>query len=184
MSCRRRARVPVPRRQTPAGAEDTSSRDSLVIVIRCAQRRPERQPRRHRLLLVSGFVRVFNAQRRPERQPRRHWHGCEYVGCLRRRRSTKARASTPATPPPPRVRICQGFQRSTKAGASTPATLARVRVCRLFTQEALNEGRSVNPGYTWIWKPEIPTSGNAQRRPERQPRRHRSKTDRHPMSGR
>ena len=72
MSCRRRARVPVPRRQTPAGAEDTSSRDSLVIVIRCAQRRPERQPRLHRLLLVSGFVRVFNAQRRPERQPRLH----------------------------------------------------------------------------------------------------------------
>ena len=123
MSCRRRARVPVPRRQTPAGAEDTSSRDSLVIVIRCAQRRPERQPRLH---LDEDLK--------------------------------------PVSPP----------DRSTKAGASTPATLARVRVCRLFTQEALNEGRSVNPGYTWIWKPEIPTSGNAQRRPERQPRRHRS----------
>ena len=122
MSCRRRARVPVPRRQTPAGAEDTSSRDSLVIVIRCAQRRPERQPRRHRLLLVSGFVRVFNAQRRPERQPRLHWHGCECVGCLRRRRSTKAGASTPATPG-------SGSQKSRR-------------------RETLNEGRSVNPGYT------------------------------------
>ena len=97
MSCRRRARVPVPRRQTPAGAEDTSSRDSLVIVIRCAQRRPERQPRLHPA--SRSLVEVFeHAQRRPERQPRLHWHGCECVGCLRRRRSTKAGASTPATP--------------------------------------------------------------------------------------
>ena len=71
MSCIRRARVPVPRRPTPAGAEDTSSRDSLVIVIRCAQRRPERQPRLH-VSSVVGARAWLTAQRRPERQPRLH----------------------------------------------------------------------------------------------------------------
>ena len=61
-------------------------------------------------------------------------------------RSTKAGASTPAT----HSRRGAGRhhrQRSTKAGASTPATRSLMKV-RLATRCALNEGRSVNPGYT------------------------------------
>ena len=168
MSCIRVAHVPVPRRPTPAGAEDTSSRDSLVIVIRCAQRRPERQPRLH-----------DSAQERAD---------------LSRPRSTKAGASTPATPgdytqqalsaiaqrrPERQPRLHEQHRRqhglwgarSTKAGASTPGYTARrpgsPRGCG-----ALNEGRSVNPGYTLIPTVAIRSINGAQRRPERQPRLH------------
>ena len=121
MSCIRRARVPVPRRPTPAGAEDTSSRDSLVIVIRCAQRRPERQPRLHIPALHEDQ---------------------------------------------PALAV-----RSTKAGASTPATRHRTP-CRADAARTLNEGRSVNPGYTSAGPRSVASTTPAQRRPERQPRLH------------
>ena len=96
----------------------------------------------------GGGIQVIrdDAQRRPERQPRLH---------------------------PINQRIGAEFQiRSTKAGASTPATrIRRGTTCRIAT--ALNEGRSVNPGYTC----RLSTSRCivmcvAQRRPERQPRLH------------
>ena len=197
MSCIRVAHVPVPRRPTPAGAEDTSSRDSLVIVIRCAQRRPERQPRLHpranrtpktphRSLnegrsVNPGYTRAINEPpMRPVRStkagastPATLLRGHDSAG-LHHERSTKAGASTPATPGDytqqalsaiaqrrperqPRLHLAtrraRGLVRgrSTKAGASTPATLARCRVARCL-RETLNEGRSVNPGYTLGWR--------------------------------
>ena len=136
-----------------------------------------------------------DAQRRPERQPRLHHrrlHGAAPHG----HRSTKAGASTPATPAS-YITTAEGYkERSTKAGASTPATLPSYLLTRRATRP-LNEGRSVNPGYTWPCRrstghPRNPLNegrsvnpgyttelvfhahpfGHAQRRPERQPRLH------------
>ena len=112
-----------PLRSTKAGA---STPATPPVTARCsvtaasAQRRPERQPRLH----LSG--RLWSAvdqcaQRRPERQPRLHRH----------------------RQVPPQHRDA----RSTKAGASTPATRL-VRRPLGTPCSALNEGRSVNPGYT------------------------------------
>ena len=110
-----------------------------------AQRRPERQPRRHSRVAVTGPLSSDDAQRRPERQPRRHAELADSLALV--------------------------HSRSTKAGASTPATLA-TPAARWLHPPALNEGRSVNPGDTRMrdWC-EDPDTG-AQRRPERQPRRH------------
>ena len=112
----------------------------------------------------------MSAQRRPERQPRLHW--------------------------PPVDIFCHQPERSTKAGASTPATRRTSRRCGSLSRP-LNEGRSVNPGYTHHRPSRLPrgairstkagastpatrgtpTSAStafkaAQRRPERQPRLH------------
>ena len=109
------------------------------------------------------------AQRRPERQPRLHFlhPGHEPSDEVR---STKAGASTPATPSAevlaargidaqrrperqprlhvfPRRAVASTLERSTKAGASTPAT-HEMRSRARGAPRALNEGRSVNPGYT------------------------------------
>ena len=86
------------------------------------------------------------AQRRPERQPRRHPRR-RRDGRVRVDRSTKAGASTPATLPCIALVAAQP-PRSTKAGASTPATLVRDRAWCPDLLDALNEGRSVNPGDT------------------------------------
>ena len=109
-----------------------------------AQRRPERQPRRHppgpcRIPTASTALNEGRsvspgdtigttmpppdgavAQRRPERQPRRH--ACSHSGVIQgEQRSTKAGASAPATPVA--TAKAMGFSvRSTKAGASAPAT--------------------------------------------------------------
>ena len=183
-----------------------------------AQRRPERQPRLHvteRLRLWAGDC----AQRRPERQPRLHTKA--HHGDFRHRaRSTKAGASTPATQVgggtdtsygstaqrrperQPRLHVelaavgRQREKRSTKAGASTPATPHRGHP-EHHRGRPLNEGRSVNPGYTRTnihtlpFAPDRSTKAGAstpatlapiyipsrslqtaQRRPERQPRLH------------
>ena len=142
------ASVVLSRRSTKAGASTPATPRLAALAARgvsLAQRRPERQPRRHPVdyVTMDEFV---DAQRRPERQPRRHsprGEPAHRVG----RRSTKAGASTPAT-----LVRCQRendarCQRSTKAGASTPATPRQ--------------------------RPAVSTTiGLAQRRPERQPRRH------------
>ena len=109
-----------------------------------AQRRPERQPRLH---VWGGGIQVIrdDAQRRPERQPRLH------VSAV--------------------VRHAELPLRSTKAGASTPATPAQTCMCATPTI-ALNEGRSVNPGYTYSSIHSLDLACTAQRRPERQPRLH------------
>ena len=107
-----------------------------------AQRRPERQPRLHpsSFQISAGGVR---AQRRPERQPRLHTRVrldlAEHVQPMRaqRRPERQPRLHTPSLSDPQRRR------------------------------RALNEGRSVNPGYTRRM-----ACGSAQRRPERQPRLH------------
>ena len=161
------------------------------------------------------------AQRRPERQPRLHLFHARHEPSDEVR-STKAGASTPATRGRPRRRTDHPGHRSTKAGASTPATPSSrpqhaqktqraqrrpERQPRLHPQAAarsprcagssLNEGRSVNPGYTRHGEnirrsvcrrstkagastPATPATNaatgtvrpGAQRRPERQPRRH------------
>ena len=88
------------------------------------------------------------AQRRPERQPRLHPLIAPIIG--------------------------KRLVRSTKAGASTPATRWRkLRLCR-NSEQALNEGRSVNPGYTSCRTIAAVRWLVAQRRPERQPRLHQS----------
>ena len=63
-------------------------------------------------------------------------------------RSTKAGASTPATPFVGSDAVGFGAVRSTKAGASTPATRPGLRPTPAGVARPLNEGRSVNPGYT------------------------------------
>ena len=103
------------------------------------------------------------AQRRPERQPRRHVFDHDAREAIPEGRSTKAGASAPATPEP-RAR------RSTKAGASAPAT--RIEHDVDLASDALNEGRSVSPGDTPFPLRYGPAPFIAQRRPERQPRRH------------
>ena len=149
------------------------------------------------------------AQRRPERQPRLHARAV--IVASRRKGSTKAGASTPATHSisirplnsdplnegrsvNPGYTFCliiiqhPRLARSTKAGASTPAT-RRSHGYHAPTWEPLvplNEGRSVNPGYTRPGasvpafyaqrrpdvNPGYTRSRIAQRRPERQPRLH------------
>ena len=85
-----------------------------------AQRRPERQPRLHSFMRHKASSQF--AQRRPERQPRLHVSLLNFLAT---------------------VQI-----RSTKAGASTPATHTTVEPRQ--SSGSLNEGRSVNPGYTRI----------------------------------
>ena len=62
-------------------------------------------------------------------------------------RSTKAGASTPATLDLVDLAPPLGPRRSTKAGASTPAT-RRCRISRCTRAAALNEGRGFHPGDT------------------------------------
>ena len=159
----------------------------------CAQRRPERQPRLHdreRAPLVAvqqrstkagastpatlaGCVQAeasaANAQRRPERQPRLHsirHPRCE-VGEVR---STKAGASTPATRAwPDRKRHTA---RPLNEGRSVNPGYTLEHQTTEAPDTALNEGRSVNPGYTRTLPTTSISSYLAQRRPERQPRLH------------
>ena len=159
-------------RSTKAGASTpaTRRRPPLLRPSERAQRRPERQPRLHALCTMAmplakdealnegrsvnpGYTWASSgckqchlaAQRRPERQPRLHVEQ-RRQRISRQMRSTKAGASTPATP-------------STRSGSSSAAP-------------SLNEGRSVNPGYTSSVRKIRPRCRNAQRRLERQPRLH------------
>ena len=93
-----------------------------------AQRRPGREPRRHRI--DSGAVTRSRrcAQRRPGREPRRHRRNVRAAHPYRHR-STKAGARTPATPRELRVALLV-HHRSTKAGARTPATPGSARADR------------------------------------------------------
>ena len=87
---------------------------------------------------------MYVAQRRPGREPRRHV-GPSAAARSSTSRSTKAGARTPATLVPPVGRE-RRLRRSTKAGARTPATPSASRSAR--------------------------STGCAQRRPGREPRRH------------
>ena len=143
-----------------------------------AQRRPERQPRRHFCSSISKWN-IMSAQRRPERQPRRHPQPAHRAHRHVSSRSTKAGASTPATPAHAADLVPQPL-RSTKAGASTPATLPSPRSGPACAGTSLNEGRSVNPGDTQSTRADVGRSDSAQRRPERQPRRHTHQNRRGP----
>ena len=90
-------------------------------------------------------------------------------------RSTKAGASTPATPSVPCREVLVNGRRSTKAGASTPATRVHREVASV-----IGHRRSTKAGASTPATPVSPSahsaksSASAQRRPERQPRRHSS----------
>ena len=122
---------------------------------------------------MSAAPAVIAAQRRPERQPRLHLRRADGIQRAHAR-STKAGASTPATLGLNEV-TGQDPLRSTKAGASTPATRPR-RAPGSPATGPLNEGRSVNPGYTRRRPVSSHGMVSAQRRPERQPRLHSSVT--------
>ena len=90
------------------------------------------------------------AQRRPGHQPRRHMLGRERAN-PRRPRSTKAGASTPATLGPSR-RSCR---RRTASLNGRPGHQPRRHIPTQSTQSAgntaaLNEGRGINPGDTFV----------------------------------
>ncbi len=109
-------------RSTKAGASTPATQGLRLLPsanFMTAQRRPGHQPRRHLAAEGAGYP-DWHAQRRPGHQPRRHTtSGTWRVTAATR--STKAGASTPATPLRCLIWLCG--PRSTKAGASTPATL-------------------------------------------------------------
>ena len=148
---------------------DTDHESAIAPVTWSAQRRPERQPRRHKAIVCKTGPGV-HAQRRPERQPRRHAARCgrppAHLRALNEGRSVNPGDTGPGEPA-----HHHGERRSTKAGASTPATRPFAAACRPRWR-ALNEGRSVNPGDTTVCGCVPSTMASAQRRPERQPRRH------------
>ena len=142
------AREEARQRSTKAGASTPAT--PLFIFSECfatrdAQRRPGHQPRRHAATRVVQIVGI-PAQRRPGLQPRRHSNVARYEyydhGRAQRRPGHQPRRHVSLDLRP----ICLAA-RSTKAGASTPATPPRPRrgAQRL---SALNEGRGINPGDT------------------------------------
>ena len=137
-------------------------------VVNFAQRRPGREPRRHRGSR-AGSRPSGTAQRRPGREPRRHVLLAMDLARAQAR-STKAGARTPATPGTA-GRALQGARRSTKAGARTPAT-RRWSAGSARPGGALNEGRGANPGDTGDLTAGPSQRLRAQRRPGREPRRH------------
>ncbi len=135
-----------------------------------AQRRPGHQPRRHFVISLSEMVATRRAQRRPGHQPRRHTprppHFRQTSFAL-----NEGRGINPGDTGLPRLALTLRRTRSTKAGASTPATLellrldekvkdaaqrrpghqprrhSRVRMIK-YARIPLNEGRGINPGDT------------------------------------
>ena len=161
-------RIGILRRSTKAGASTQATRMGSPRVLPdvvSAQRRPERQPRRHEPWRGRTKETPRVAQRRPERQPRRHpvslprlatgpWalnegrsvnpgdtqDGAD-MPARRSIRSTKAGASTPATPVRGHPELAFGPARSTKAGASTPATLLNYAKGQYRDKPSLVHGR-------------------------------------------
>ena len=137
------------RRSTKAGARTPATLDQAADQVDGSARSTKAGARTPATLVNAGAEVVGQnlAQRRPGREPRRHHQlpgRCNDTSG----RSTKAGARTPATPPPrPRPRTRRP-RRSTKAGARTPATPT-------------------------CWVP-LDASRSAQRRPGREPRRHRT----------
>ena len=114
------------------------------------------------------------AQRRPGHQPRRHIHrgGCSQLNFVGR--STKAGASTPATPVANVVGVSVKQFRSTKAGASTPATRLAVWSTAHPGFRSTKAGAST-PATLTADRSRTSTPAvvvGAQRRPGHQPRRH------------
>ena len=136
-----------------------------------AQRRPGREPRRHRCadrwFVIPGSK---SAQRRPGREPRRHRPPPRRPRRRDADRSTKAGARTPATPGPvgSRSPCCPSAQR--RPGREPRRHVQRRRGRQRRT--SLNEGRGANPGDTHYYRFRFRLRFRAQRRPGREPRRH------------
>ncbi len=133
-------------RSTKAGASTPATLATFhaACVRDIAQRWPGPRPRQHGRR-GAWPQRVGNAQRRPGPRPRQH-AGSERgeIGI---------------------------FDRSTKAGASTPATPSESgRICACTV--TLNEGRGLDPGNTAGESHVEPPSRDAQRRPGPRPRQH------------
>ena len=119
----------------------------------------------------GGGVQVIrdDAQRRPGHQPRRHQATGEQLS-FENRRSTKAGASTPATPVGDRRRVV-ARPRSTKAGASTPATPVGDRR-RVVARPRSTKAGASTPATQRARHQRLSIQSHAQRRPGHQPRRH------------
>ena len=214
-------------RSTKAGASTPATRASHAAAPSkadfTAQRRPGHQPRRHGAprprhrsrytplnegrginpgdtFTAKNIVRRSRAaQRRPGHQPRRHMAKRKKKRYVLIDRSTKAGASTPATPPALKaVELLQsnaqrrpGHQprrheqnrpvrrgprlRSTKAGASTPATpTVRARRNTCTARRSTKAGAST-PATPVPIQLRPSAHAVAQRRPGHQPRRHRAR---------
>ena len=145
-------------RSTKAGASTPATRAArrpqrAAESGQIAQRRPERQPRRHhgpRLHLLG-----HNAQRRPERQPR-HTPKAAAESCSAQRRP----------------------ERQPRRHENTPVGRSSALERRPFrfesgTPRALNEGRSVNPGDTAKSCKRVVSGPTIARPRAREPRRRR-----------
>ena len=164
---RARMSLTAQRRPGPRPRQHTSE-CTLFRVWLVAQRRPGPRPRQH-ASAASLSAAPKAAQRRPGPRPRQHaspsastWAG---AGAQRR----------PGPRPRQHVRLMlllvDDLLRSTKAGASTPATPAH-RPLRRYVPRPLNEGRGLDPGNTTGVSGTNPASRGAQRRPGPRPRQH------------
>ena len=126
---------------------DTREAGQSALVDQDAQRRPGREPRRHVGVTMRPNSLAVGAQRRPGREPRRHWRT---GGCATGTRTAlnEGRGVNPGDTAPPACRSGSG-------------------------STALNEGRGVNPGDTAPSGVATISPIPAQRRPGREPRRHR-----------
>ena len=157
-------------RSTKAGARTPATLPTSVDLrfASSAQRRPGREPRRHRVrarISVAGAA----AQRRPGREPRRHADP-RLQADLGDVRSTKAGARTPATRRRPTMRSSGRRPLNEGRGANPGDT--HQHPCPMRRTSSLNEGRGANPGDTSATPIIRASVMNAQRRPGREPRRH------------
>ena len=74
---------------------------------------------------------------------------------------------------------CQSGSSLNEGRGVNPGDTSAGRCCTSSTMCPLNEGRGVNPGDTTMLSLASPTSVSAQRRPGREPRRHRARGERH-----
>ena len=136
---------------------DTNPQPGDVLAHTTAQRRPGRAPRRHLMRSSSSaWSRYCSAQRRPGREPRRHAR-TKPPRASQRRTLNEGRGVNP------------GDTRTTRPGRRSA--------------RPLNEGRGVNPGDTHARRmgpaanvgrsTKVAEVNPAQRRPGREPRRHR-----------
>ena len=128
---------------TPATHEASASYQYAQVH---AQRRPERQPRLHPFSDEGTTGDPMRAQRRPERQPRLHDKTRAYglTQTVAQRRPERQ----------PRLHPRAGWTLPTRGkalneGRSVNPGYTGLRAGARACRKTLNEGRSVNPGYTW-----------------------------------
>ena len=124
---------------------DTSGSFDGFIWRHCAQRRPGREPRRHRRRWPSRSPRLNAAQRRPGREPRRHprrsaGRGGAAAGALNEGRGVNPGDTRSGPLRPLSGALNEG--RGVNPGDTSACGCARAN------GRPLNEGRGVNPGDT------------------------------------